>query len=248
MTQILHYTIGPVQSFVGQARRTRDLWAGSFILSWMAGQAMHAIIEELEGDIAFPVVRNNTGITDALLNAIKDGGEHEGPQIGSLPNRFKAVFKKEITDLDINNKVSEHVRMKWGDLADAVWEEFVEPIESKGENTKRIWLEQVDNFWEINWVLGDDKDEDDGSWLDIRKNWRSHWPIPQGGDHCTLMGDWQELSGHIQTPWHGRKAQLEFWQALQRHNSLGPLELRDSERLCAISLIKRLFPNFRLKV
>ena len=34
---ILHISIGPVQKFVGQARRTRDLWAGSFLLSWMAG-------------------------------------------------------------------------------------------------------------------------------------------------------------------------------------------------------------------
>ncbi|MEZ5479145.1 MAG: type III-B CRISPR-associated protein Cas10/Cmr2 [Thiolinea sp.] len=28
-----HFTLGPVQSFVAQARRTRDFWAGSFILS-----------------------------------------------------------------------------------------------------------------------------------------------------------------------------------------------------------------------
>ena len=31
-----HFTLGPVQSFVAQARRTRDFWAGSFLLSWLA--------------------------------------------------------------------------------------------------------------------------------------------------------------------------------------------------------------------
>lgn len=27
-----HFTLGPVQGFVAQARRTRDFWAGSFLL------------------------------------------------------------------------------------------------------------------------------------------------------------------------------------------------------------------------
>ncbi len=244
MTQILHYTIGPVQSFVGQARRTRDLWAGSFILSWMAGQAMFAIIKELKGTIAFPVVQNGAEISDDLLKAIMKEPGYKLPQIGSLPNRFKATFQQEVTGTDINEKVTQFVLMKWQNLGEAVWEEFVQTVEDKGVNTHKIWQEQISNFWEINWVLGrDNPDEDDGSWLDIRKNWRSHWPIPQGGDHCTLMGDWQELSGHIRTPWQGKQEQLAFWQGLQDHEKLGPLELRDSERLCAISLIKRLFPR-----
>ncbi|MDQ3773077.1 MAG: hypothetical protein M3461_01130 [Pseudomonadota bacterium] len=33
--RILHFTLGPVQGFVAQARRTRDLWGGSFLLSWL---------------------------------------------------------------------------------------------------------------------------------------------------------------------------------------------------------------------
>lgn len=244
MAQILHYTIGPVQSFVGQARRTRDLWAGSFILSWMAGQAMYAIIEELQGKISFPVVQDDTGISDELLKAIMGDPNHNSPQIGSLPNRFKATFREDVAITEINGKVTEFIKKKWLNLGNAVWDEFVKSVEDKGVNTKKTWQDQMENFWEINWVLGEEKsDDDDGSWLDIRKNWRSHWPIPQGGDHCTLMGDWQELSGHIQTPWQGKQEQLTFWQGLQKHKKLGPLELRDSERLCAISLIKRLFPR-----
>ncbi|MCB1813240.1 MAG: hypothetical protein KDK04_16180, partial [Candidatus Competibacteraceae bacterium] len=37
------FTLGPVQGFVAQARRTRDFWAGSFILSWLSGVAMRAV-------------------------------------------------------------------------------------------------------------------------------------------------------------------------------------------------------------
>ncbi len=244
MAQILHYTIGPVQSFVGQARRTRDLWAGSFILSWMAGQAMAAIIQELNGTIAFPVVRQNAVTSDELVKAIMEEQGHRSPQIGSLPNRFKAIFNEPVTGKDIHKKVNRRVLDKWQDLGTAVWKEFVEPTADKGCGTQKIWEDQINNFWEINWVLAEDTAEnDDGSWLDIRKNLRSHWPIPQGGDHCTLMGEWQELSGYIQTPWQGKNKQLTFWQSIQGHKKLGPLELRDTERLCAISLIKRLFPR-----
>ena len=38
-----HFSIGPVQGFLAQARRTRDFWAGSFLLSWLSGVAMLAV-------------------------------------------------------------------------------------------------------------------------------------------------------------------------------------------------------------
>ena len=41
----LHFTLGPVQGFVSQARRTRDLWAGSFLLSYLSGHAMKAVLD-----------------------------------------------------------------------------------------------------------------------------------------------------------------------------------------------------------
>ncbi len=51
--QYFHFTIGPVQGFVSQARRTRDFWAGSFILSWLAGVAIKAT--EVQGaEVLFP--------------------------------------------------------------------------------------------------------------------------------------------------------------------------------------------------
>ena len=48
-----HFTLSPVQSFVAQARRTRDFWAGSFILSYLSAVAMKAV-EKQGGTILFP--------------------------------------------------------------------------------------------------------------------------------------------------------------------------------------------------
>ncbi|WP_255724622.1 type III-B CRISPR-associated protein Cas10/Cmr2 [Shimazuella soli] len=39
MTKKMHFTIGPVQEFVAQSRRTRDLLASSFLLSYLAAHA-----------------------------------------------------------------------------------------------------------------------------------------------------------------------------------------------------------------
>ncbi|MCX7597872.1 MAG: hypothetical protein N2512_03250, partial [Armatimonadetes bacterium] len=40
----VHIFFGPVQEFVSEARRTRDLWVGSWLLSYLAGQAMHCLL------------------------------------------------------------------------------------------------------------------------------------------------------------------------------------------------------------
>src|SRR5699024_8098873 len=35
---LLLFTIGPVQEFIAAARKTKDLWAGSYMLSWLSWQ------------------------------------------------------------------------------------------------------------------------------------------------------------------------------------------------------------------
>jgi len=53
MTLYFHFTLGPVQGFVAEARRTRDFWAGSFLLSYLAGIAMLEVTKQ-HGKIIFP--------------------------------------------------------------------------------------------------------------------------------------------------------------------------------------------------
>ncbi|PUB72158.1 MAG: type III-B CRISPR-associated protein Cas10/Cmr2 [gamma proteobacterium symbiont of Ctena orbiculata] len=250
--KIFHFTLGPVQSFVGQARRTRDLWAGSFLLSWLSSKAMHAVIDQ-KGEIIFPkVTDDDNNPVDTLLCAVmkKPDPENPMPQIGSLPNRFKANIKGEFNP----EQVAEAVKNAWENLGKAVYKEFVSDIAAEyGNETEKIWDRQIENFWEINWVLGDkpDKQGEDDRWLDMRKNWRSHWPKPEGGDHCTMMGDYQELSGYIRAksksqgePKSQKDRQDYFWNAIRMQEGVdGPLDIRDNERLCAIALVKRLFPK-----
>ena len=232
--RILHFTLGPVQGFIAQARRTRDLWAGSFLLSYLTGHAMNRVIDK-HGEIIFPAVTKDGEITDELLRAIaerqKNGSTEKQPHVGTLPNRFQARIPEDFNP----NECALAVQKAWEKIADRVWKRFVAPAAEKGSGTEEIWRRQVENFWEMNWAVGEDN-----SCLDRRKNWRSHVPNEEPGDKCTLMGDMQEISGYIRS----RKKELQqqdlFWQELG--DRARELDIKEGERLCAVSLIKRLFP------
>ncbi len=160
----------------------------------------------------------------------------ELPRIGSLPNRFKAA----VSDVFDPEAVADEARRKWRDLAECVWRRFVAGEVGLGHDTRAIWDRQIDGFWDIQWVAGADPgDGSDAAWLDRRKNWRTHWSPEEDGDHCTTMGDRQELSGFVRS--RERSDQDAFWRALRTRT--GRLDLRDGERLCAIALVKRLFPR-----
>jgi CRISPR-associated protein Cmr2 len=231
--RLLHFTLGPVQGFVAQARRTRDLWAGSFLLSWIAGQAMKAV-KESHGEIVIPDVEH-----DALFDAMSNGKRGPGPAVGSLPNRFKARVSAGFDPAVCRKAVDD----AWQKLAGEVWERFVAPGAAQGNGTQTIWDQQAAGFWETAWVIGP-PDGNDHTWLERRKNWRSHRPPVEGGDHCMLMGDWQEISGFVRSREPGK--QDKFWRELKAHVDLeshNPLQLDENERLCAVALIKRLFPH-----
>lgn len=236
---ILDFSIGPVQGFIARARRTRDFWVGSFLLSYLAGQAM-AIILENEGNLILPAVaKDKEKISDPLLQVIVRLREKkpidpsdENLRIATLPNRFRAEVPVGFDP----KKCTEGINEAWSNLCGAVWERYLQPVAGLGEKTEEIWERQINNFWEIVWVLG----ETDFP-LERRKNWRSHIPPVEYGDKCSLFEDLQELSGYVRgKSKEQREKQERFWAALRRQ--IGRHELDENERLSSIALVKRLFP------
>jgi len=223
--QYFHFTIGPVQSFVGQARRTRDFWAGSFLLSWLSGIAMLSVKKQ-GGVIKFPLADKS------FLDAILGETNKKTLKQGSIPNRFKAEvngdFKPEI--------VIENINKAWGTLASQIYEMDIKGLEL--ENTKTIWNRQVDNFWDMSWVIV--SEESDSSALDRRKNYRSHYMTEEGGIKCSLMGDFQELSGISGVSSSDNQKRKDFWSQLEKNNKA---DFKENEFLCAMAFIKRRFIN-----
>lgn len=234
--QTIHFTIGPVQGFLAQARRTRDLWSGSFLLSYLSGCAM-AEIREWDGKIIIPDVTEDLLLR--WIEKVKKGEKdrESQPRIGTLPNRFQAIA----TDpTDAAKAAVKCVKASWKTIADEVWRKYVESTSHEfNSDTEKIWNRQINNFWEIYWTVGD------LSSIEARKNWRfyDNWqegrPTIEGGDHCTIMGELQEISGYVRAK--DRRKQEKFWDELRRKT--GGMDLRRGERLCSIALIKRMFPK-----
>lgn len=242
----LYFTIGPVQTFVAQSRRTRDLWASSYLLSHLADVAMQAI-EEVGGQIVLPYRGHH------LQEVAATKGANTGTQHGRWPNRFVAEVD-EPKEAALKAKAA--LDASWQEIAKAVWQRWLPDLVSASKKTatiehrkvphadrfeyeaEAIWTRQVDNFWEVSWAIAASPSAGEPDPLAQRKNWRTTPVTVEPGDHCTMMGDYQELSGFIRS--RERHDQNEFWQSLRE--TLGGLHLGKDERLCAISLIKRMFP------
>jgi CRISPR-associated protein Cmr2 len=218
--QILEFSLGPVQDFVAKARRTQDFWSGSFLLSYLIGQAIHAV-ENADGRIIFPVTEK-----DKIMESIRGKEKFEWPYIASLPNRFRAEVPIGFDPEDCKQAITK----EWNKIAELVYGKYIVPVQNLGKGTKEIWDRQIGGFWEMYWAIGD-------NCLSKRKNWRSFLPTVEPGDKCTLMGNLQEISGYV------RSRELEkpqkFWEKIR---GLHKDAIKEDERLCAIALIKRFFP------
>ena len=230
MTMRLDISVGPVQGFVAQSRRTRDLWGSSYLLSFLSAHAMRGA-QQAGGRIIQPVVDD-----DPLYRWVCGSRKGEAPRIGSLPNRFAVE-----TDGDAAAAARDARRCfdtAWKQVCGAVWKHFVERACPLGNGTERIWNRQVGSFWETMWTAGEAGD----GLLARRKHWRGRALPDEPGDKCSVMHDFQELSGYVRAESSAsREKQDRFWDCLR--GRLGSLELRDNERLCAVALVKRLFAH-----
>jgi CRISPR-associated protein Cmr2 len=238
MSQTLHFTVSPVQAWVATARRLRDFWSGSYLLSYLSGIAMLEV-DTKGGKIKIPHVPSDELYT--ALKAIRDKKPvAEPPTIGSLPNRFEATFDDNFDVSEVAKAAANAFRAKWRAIAQAVWDEFIAKHAHHGEGVQARFFDQIDNFWEISWVVTEEKSvlEREKGVLERRKTWRSHLPPIQSGDHCTLIHEWSELSGFMRS--QQLKKQDDFWTLLRE--DVSSLNLGEAERLCAIALVKRLYP------
>ncbi|SFJ85610.1 type III-B CRISPR-associated protein Cas10/Cmr2 [Thermoflavimicrobium dichotomicum] len=237
--RILHFTIGPVQSFIAQSRRTRDLLASSFLLSYLSGVAMHRVIQA-GGTLLFPSFEiHQNGIQDDLLAAIQQAekqafSDWTGPWIGTLPNRFKARIPYDFHP----SACVEAVQNAWQRIAKAVQTHITRELKQaeigdtlwNRAETQMIWERQISHLWEITWAIGEEHDL-----LDRRKNWRTHLMPMEIGEKCSIISHYQELSG---SPGKSEEQQA-FWRAIHECMS----EIDPDEKLSAIAMIKRLFPH-----
>jgi CRISPR-associated protein Cmr2 len=85
---LLSFSLGPVQTFIGAARSVRDLWTGSYLLSWLTFRALLPVLEQHgPGALVFPDVSENPLWLWEQKKPLQDRLTLLEP---CLPNRFLA--------------------------------------------------------------------------------------------------------------------------------------------------------------
>lgn len=153
----LLFTIGPVQAFISAARRTQDLWAGSYLLSYLNWAAIEVIAEAIGPDaVIFPNLYGQP-LCDRWLSqkGIITAPKSEDLILPSLPNRFLAIVPRE-RGVDLAKAAAEKVRSQWREITQAVKSDLEQLfIDDKQDAPawSKTWERQTENLFEVYWQV-----------------------------------------------------------------------------------------------
>lgn len=151
-------SIGPVQEIISQARKTIDLWAGSYLLSYLIYQAIEYIGLTIGFDsIIYPYLRGNRFVYKTLeQHGVKFLNQSLIPQmhekIASLPNVVLAILPSNRSNEIIEN-CKNKIKQKWREIAEGALREFDQNQLNKKEFEKQIDLFPVINATQV--ILAD---------------------------------------------------------------------------------------------
>ena len=133
MSHLLAISVGPVQEFIAAARRTRDLWFGSYLLSEIS-RAVAKIIEGQDRQLIFPAFSGAENVANVILAKLDAGDPKE-----------------------IAAKAKEAAQKQWREFAEQARGEASSVIRED------IWKDQVDDVIEFYaaWVPRSDNYKDD---------------------------------------------------------------------------------------
>ncbi len=142
------FSISPVQSFIAMARKTQDLYAGSFILSYIANVAMDALEEKIG-------IENIEWIFPQRNNDI---------DFNSIPNRFVCICdlkdksKDEITQIgnDVKAKVENELKNIAYVLIEKVKQMKEKSSKKKGNSNgflPNAVTSQIKKYFNVNWIF-----------------------------------------------------------------------------------------------
>jgi CRISPR-associated protein Cmr2 len=220
--ELVIVALGSVQPFIADSRRTQDLLTSSQLYSLLARIGVKTAALQPDTKLIFP-----SKLSEDCMQ--------------SIPNRF--VFLTPAGHgKSIAAQVQQRIKEAWDSIAHQVQEFFSTIAPEKGWET--IWERQVATGPEMYWVVYPLSKSNDykktyyyaNLALDARKRVRWYPTEAEPGEKCTLDGIHQALSGNNQT----RREDIRgFWQSIANHTTITPSEIREGERLCAISAIKR---------
>lgn len=145
-------SIGPVQEFISQARKTQDLYWGSYILSYLTWIGIEEVVKEFGPDsIIFPDLSGqplfDKWLLDRKLN-LSEQPQTLNLKTPTIPNRFFAILPEidpeKIKSLELEKKIKE----KFIEIGEYVLGQLL----GKSPEIEEF-KEQLDHFPYVYWVM-----------------------------------------------------------------------------------------------
>ncbi|SHF38179.1 CRISPR-associated protein Cmr2 [Thermoanaerobacter uzonensis DSM 18761] len=160
MSSLFLFTIGPVQQFISQARKTQDLYAGSFLLSYLTFIGLEEIIEKYGvSNVIYPDLENQPFLEwhNLKVYGSKDGAVFN-IDLPTIPNRFVALIPEieEKNIAELAEGIKRKIKNEWNNIVKKILHEFslIDNLySSKGKtNFQELVTNQTKDFPEIYWV------------------------------------------------------------------------------------------------
>lgn len=249
----LVFSLGPVQGFIAQSRRTADGWVGSYLLSYLAGHAL-AYLESQLGQVNIIEPDPHVPMYEAITQLLRTRGTVPNKSISgdttiaALPNVLVLNVRDGKTPNDLGQQAENEILGAWENIYKAVWGTL--PMQSNSQ-AEEIWNNQVGLHWECYWAWGEHSQAAFRN-LAARKGLRDFGPSEETGDRCTVCAQrealWDKKEPRGANDRQARDVAKRLWRAWGGTINQLPgtpqtlIQPDGKERLCAICLIKRLIP------
>lgn len=261
---LLSFKLGPVQPFIEAARTLRDLWSGSYLLSWLTAHGIKA----LHGQPGVKWITPDTVLeANPLLRAVIRGETgNPAATLACLPHTFAAEVPTAEAG-ELKAAVLKAVGDEWKRIAAAVHQELNPHFRKADPYWDQNWQSQIDSYFECTCVVlsqaeatatamdplgvpnDTSQDADNALWgrqwnlqkslLDAARTVRHVPPYtPAARDHKYPMKCSLLGSYEQMGPADGRESQ-RFWETVSNGSGINGSRLRPNDKICAISLVKR---------
>ena len=234
---MLMFTIGPVQSFIEAARKTEDLWMGSYILSYLVAHAMDKVRGN-DVELIYPAIGSQSPF---------DFWKQQDFTTPSFPNLFLAIGNDiDVSQLAQRAKDAENsVKSEFKRMAECVIDKAFGRDKWHRSYVEKVVERQILDFFDIYWVITEETGQNYGDWyaqtagsLAAIKNCRTFAQSSEFGRKCSLDGTREIL--HLDQDESVQQA-MAWWQGFAKRQ---PKHCRQNEALCAVSLTKRMGRHF----
>lgn len=151
---LLTFSITPVQDFITRARKLRDLWTGSLILSWLTFEGIREVMYSLGADhVIYPsligqpfvnwMLKKECGLNMTNHDILDNG-------VASFPNKFVCLVPCGEESI-IADRIKHRILSSWVELGDVVLNRIERQIQKKDEYLKEQFSRQMSGYFDFHW-------------------------------------------------------------------------------------------------